>query len=60
LDEASFPSEDKVNDFEFGQAYTNWLMLIEMVSDPVLEQGWHAHHKCMTSDQDFFYWAPAW
>ena len=29
LDEAAFPTEDELSDFEFGQAYTNWLTLIK-------------------------------
>jgi len=36
LDEACFSLEDDLNDFKFGQAYTNWLTLIEMVSDPMV------------------------
>src|SRR5467141_199934 len=59
-DEASFCTEDDLNDFEFGQAYTNWLTLIEMVSDPVVEHGRCTHHKRMTMDQEFLDWAPAW
>src|SRR5882672_4467061 len=47
LDEASFPSEDQLSDLKFGQEYTNWLTLIETVSDPIIEQGWRAHHKRM-------------
>jgi len=50
LDETVFPTEDELSDFEFGQAYMNWLTLIEAVSDPIVEQGWHVHHKCMVSD----------
>jgi len=60
LNEASFPVEDQLTDFEFNQAYTNWLMLIETVSDPAMEQGWHAPHKCMVSDRGFVKWAQAW
>jgi len=60
LDDTSFPAKDELNDFKFGQAYTNWLTLIETVSDPVVESGWHTHHKCMTSDREFLDWAPAW
>jgi len=60
LDEASFPAEDDFSDFKFGQAYTNWLMLIETVADPVVEQGWHAHHKHMVSDRGFQDWVQAW
>ena len=51
LDEATFPTEDELSNFEFGQAYTNWLTLIKMVLDPMIEQGWHAHHKRMVSDR---------
>jgi len=59
LDEASFPSEDKLNDFEFGQAYTTgWCWL--RWSWPCAGTRLACNHKCMTSDQDFFYWAPAW
>jgi len=50
LDESSFPPEDDLSEFEFGQAYINWLTLIEAVSDPVVECGWHGHHKRMVSD----------
>ena len=50
LDDASFPPEDDLNHFEFGQAYVNWLTLVETVSDPVVELGWHMHHKHMTVD----------
>ena len=39
LDEVAFPTEDKLSDFEFDQAYMNWLTLIEAISDPVVEQG---------------------
>jgi len=39
LDKASFAPEDDLNDFEFGKAYTNWLMLSETVLDPVMEGG---------------------
>ena len=61
MDESSFPAEDKLNDFEFGQAYTwCWLTLIETVSDPLVESGWQVHHKHMTSDWEFLDWAPAW
>jgi len=60
LDETSFPTEDDLSDFKFGKAYTNWLTLIEAVSDPVVEAGWHAHHKHMVSDQGFQDWAQAW
>jgi len=35
LDKSSFPSEDQLSDFEFGQAYTNWLMLIKSISEPL-------------------------
>jgi len=48
LDNSSFPAEDELNDFEFSQAYTNWLTLIETVSHPVVKSSWHVHHKCMT------------
>jgi len=51
LNEATFPTEDELSDFEFGQAYTNWLTLIETVSDPMIEQGWCAYHKRMVSDR---------
>jgi len=51
--------EDQLTDFEFNQAYTNWLMLIEMVSDLAMEQGWHVHHKCMVSDRVFVEWDQA-
>jgi len=40
LDESSFPTEDQLSDFEFVQAYTNWLTLIEAVLDPIVERGW--------------------
>ena len=53
LDDAVCSSEDSLSDFEFGQAYTNWLTLIKAISDPVMEQGWHAHHKYMVSVRDF-------
>jgi len=45
LDEFSFPTEDQLRNFEFGQAYMNWLTLIETMSDPVVKQCWHTHHK---------------
>src|SRR5882724_5633323 len=48
------------NHFKFGQAYVNWLTLVETVSDPVVELGWHVHHKCMTVDREFLIWAQAW
>src|SRR5882724_13682317 len=60
LDEASFPAEDDLNDFEFGQVYMNWLTLIETVSDPIVDKGWHNHHKRMSTDCEFLNWAPAW
>jgi len=47
LDETSFPTEDDLSDFKFGKAYMNWLTLIEAVPEPVVESGWHAHHKHM-------------
>ena len=50
LDKACFSFEDKLNGFKLMQAYTNWLTLIEVVSDPIVEQGWCAHHKHMISD----------
>ena len=50
LDESSFPQEDQLGDFEFSQAYANWLTLIEMISEPGVELGWRAHHKRMVSD----------
>jgi len=59
LDEAAFPTEDKLSHFEFGKAYTNWLMLIKTVSDPVIEQGWCTHHKKMVSNRGFQNWAQA-
>ena len=34
LNEASFCAEDNLNNFKFGQAYTNWLTLIKTVSAP--------------------------
>ena len=34
-------------------------MLIEAVFDPVIEQGWHMHHKHMVLDKDFLNWGPA-
>jgi len=55
LDDLSFTSEDELNYFEFGQAYKNWLTLIKSVSDPVVKQGWHVHHKRMTMDQEFLH-----
>jgi len=60
LNETCFPSEDNLKDFEFNQAYMNWLTLIEVVSDLAVEQGWHAHHKCMLSDHEFLGWVQAW
>jgi len=60
LDEAAFPSEDPLSNFEFGQAYTNWLTLIKMVSEPPVSLGWCAHHKRMISDRGFVEWALAW
>ena len=60
LNEASFSPEDSLNDFEFGQAYTNWLTLIETVSDPMVELGWCMHHKRMTVVHEFLDWEPAW
>ena len=60
LDEASFASKDDPNDFEFGQIYTTWLTLIEVVSDPDMEHGWHPHHKHMILDREFLDWAQAW
>ena len=36
LDKTAFVAEDKLSNFEFGQACTNWLTLIEMVSDPII------------------------
>jgi len=60
VDKTAFPSEDKLRNFEFGQAYTNWLTLIETVSDPIIEQGWHGHHKRMVSDRGFQDWVQAW
>jgi len=47
LDGTAFVAEVTLSDFEFSQAYTIWLTLIEVVSDPVIEQGWHTHHKRM-------------
>ena len=60
LDEMVFSSEDSLSDFEFRQAYTNWITCIETISDPIVEQGWHAHHKHMVLDRDFLNWGPAW
>src|SRR5882724_407707 len=60
LDKCSFPSEDQLSDFEFSQAYTNWLMLIESVSEPTISLGWWAHHKQMISDRGFVEWALMW
>ena len=60
LDEAAFMSEDELSDFELSQAYTNWLTLIEVVSDPIIEQDWHSHHKRMVLDRGFQDWVPAW
>jgi len=60
LDECSFPPEDQLSDFEFSQAYTNWLMLIESVSEPPISLGWWAHHKQMISDRGFVEWALMW
>jgi len=60
MDETAFVAEDKLSDFEFVQAYTNWFTLIDMVSDPVNEQGWHMHHKRMVSDRGLQDWAQSW
>src|SRR5882724_13405328 len=60
LNEATFPTEDELSDFEFGQAYTNWLTLIETVLDPMIEQGWHRHHKRMVSNRGFQDSVQAW
>jgi|SRR5882724_7957421 len=60
LDETAFVTEDALSDLKFGQACTNWLMLIESVLDPVIEQGWCMHHKRMVSDRGFSYWVQAW
>jgi len=57
---ASFPTEDQLSDFQFGQAYTNWLTLIKTVSDSIVEQGWCAHHKCIALDRGFMEWEQAW
>ena len=53
LDNTVFCSEDDLNDFEFSQAYTNWITLIEAISDPIMESSWQAHQKCMISDREF-------
>ena len=60
LNETSFPPEDDLNHFKFGQAYTNWLTLMETVSDSIVEQGWNMHHKCMIADREFLILAQAW
>jgi len=60
LDKVAIVAEDVLCNFEFSQVYTNWLMLIKMVLDPVIEQGWHAHHKRMVLDRGFQDWAQAW
>ena len=44
-DNSCFPSEDQLSDFEFSQAYTHWLTLIETVSEPPVSLSWCAHHK---------------
>ena len=45
LDKMSFPTEDQLSYFKFGQVYTNWLTLIKSVSEPTVELGSHEHHK---------------
>src|SRR5882724_91786 len=59
MDKTCFSSEDKLNNFKFTQAYTNCLTLIEVVSDPIVEQGWCMHHN-MISDKEFLDWAQTW
>ena len=49
----NYLSEDHLNDSEFNQAYMNLLTLIEAMSDPEVEQGWHVHHKHMLCDCKF-------
>jgi len=60
LDDTLFLTEDQLSDFEFSQAYINWLTLIKTVLDPVVEQGWHGHHKHMVLDRGFMEWAQVW
>jgi len=60
LDKSSFPSEDQLSNFKFSQAYTNWLTLIESISEPPVSFGLHSHHKQMISDRGFVEWALAW
>ena len=52
LDEAAFLAEDDLSDFEFGQAYTNRLTQIEMVSDPMIEQA------CTPQEDGVRQWVP--
>ena len=60
LDKSCFSSEDDLNYFEFSQAYTNLITLIEMVSDPIMAHRWQAHPKHMISDREFLDWVQAW
>jgi|SRR5882724_10271003 len=60
LDEAMFSSEDTLSDFGFDQAYTNCLMLVKTVPDPIVEQGWCVHHKHIISDREYHNWAHPW
>ena len=49
LDEASFLLRMSLVTLNLGNQ-AHWLTLVETVSAPIVELGWHAHHKCMVSD----------
>ncbi|KAF8512233.1 hypothetical protein JB92DRAFT_2723726 [Gautieria morchelliformis] len=60
LDPDQFGSEDAMSSDDWTQAYRNWLALIDVIAEPSIGAGWHAHYEKMRADPQFARWFPAW
>ena len=60
INKSTFPNEDTLTKSDFWQAYKNWLALVEIISGPIILEGWRSHHQKMISDRHFSNWFSAW
>ena len=60
LNEAHFPTEDSLTDAEYFQVHKYWLMLIKIMVEASMYNGWRAHHDRMSDNLDLLKWSHAW
>jgi len=60
LDESSFPDKLSLTEPEFWQAYRNWFLIIDAITNLWVVASWKAHYSQMMADMTFTIWFHAW